>query len=954
VKSSKKHSVSSPPAGKMGAGSRCCNRNNRFSQRREGAEKKLGSDLIEELKTLVRWLDKVDKTDMALVGSKFANLGEIQKMGLNVPFGFCITTVAYQKFVQQNNLRDRLSGMLEKIDYDDHDTVQSVAEKMKTVTVNQELNNNLKDDITKAYDRLQNNAKTIHFVVRSSCTFEDLPDSSFAGQYDTYLGIIDLLHSVKKCWASLWNERALVYRERRGIDHFKALMAVIVQPMIACKQSGVLFTVNPVSNKRDEIFINASWGLGESIVSGEVAGDEYIVNKTSREIKIQKIGNKDVETVQHPEGIRRIQVANNRRTKQCLSEEQIRKLVAIGLKLEEHFECPQDIEWGIAHHDIYVLQSRNITTLDSVKKVIKELRTKTYNKKTVWCNTLVSEILPSPKPLTWEVLKLGLSKEGSFGIYEREVGLGKVASEGILQLISGKPYYNICKLCDSFSFYGLPIKLFDYEKIKKNPSMVNNFQPQLDYSRYGVKLLFFVLKFILLLPYSLYKTGALVFKLYDLIKKIHTRYNNKVLPDYLKYIEETDNKELKLFSEKDLVEEIEQLIRHWACITLKDHIFAEICFGTVGALLEFLVGEKNTSILLSGNEGNKLLETNLQLWTLASQASPEVAAIIIHNPSEQILKNLQNSEYGKEYLEKTRQFLKKYGHRTSDEFELSTARWHEEPAKVFGMIKHYLKAKKINPIDRFEKQKRTRIELEQKLLKEYSTGIYKLFPVERKLYLFALKYSQLYSALIETTKFYHLMEYAQLRRFLVELGMHFLRRENSGIEDKDDIFYLLTEELSLVVQNGLSDVEVRQLISIRKSDYKKNLSIQLPPVIFYDSLDTIGKPNKITDSDVLKGTPVSGGRVQGKVRIILTPSEFGNFREGEILVASRTDVGWTPLFFTAKALVMDTGNVLSHGAVIAREYGLPTVVNVTDASKILKDGQEIVVDGEEGKVYIIK
>ena len=326
--------------------------------------------------------------------------------------------------------------------------------------------------------------------------------------------------------------------------------------------------------------------------------------------------------------------------------------------------------------------------------------------------------------------------------------------------------------------------------------------------------------------------------------------------------------------------------------------------------------------------------------------------VIINNKSGEIVQNLQKSECGRDYLDRTQQFLQEYGHRTSDEYELSTERWHEEPAKVFEMIQHYLKAKRTNPVDRFEKQKRTRIELEQKLVEEYSTGIYKFLPGERKLFLFALKYSQLYSALIETTNFYHLMEYAQLRRFLVELGMRFSDREQNGIEDKDDIFYLLPRELRLVVQNELSDDQVRRLISKRKSEYKTNLSIQLPPVIFYDSLDKLGEPIDIIVSDVLKGTSVSGGRVKGKVKIILNPSEFRDFQEGEVLVASRTDVGWTPLFFTAKALVMDTGNVLSHGAVIAREYGLPSVVNVKDASKILKNGQEIIVDGDEGKVYL--
>jgi pyruvate,water dikinase len=913
------------------------------------------------MKTSLKWLDEVDKIDLPLVGSKFANLGEMRKMEFNIPFGFCITTVSYQEFVQQSNLTEYLSRMLGKINYDNHDAVKDAAEKIKAKIVNQEMPTHIKNDITEAYNKLRGDTKALHFAVRSSCTFEDLPDSSFAGQYDTYLGVsgnTDLFIRIRNCWASLWNERVLVYRERKNIDHLKALMAVIVQPMIACKQSGVMFTVNPLSNKRDEICINASWGLGEVIVTGEVAGDEYIVNKESMDINIQRIGNKNIEYVQQPKGTKRIQTDSNKRKQQCLSGEQIRKLALIGSKVEEHFKCPQDIEWGIADNDIYIFQARDITTLDKnkdvIKNVIKELETRAYDRKTVWCNTLLSEIIPSPKPLTWEVLKLGLSKEGCFGIYEREVGLGKVAAEGLLDLIAGKPYYNVAKLCDTFSFYGIPLRLFDYEKTKENTSLANTFQPQLDYGKYGEKLLFFVLKYVLLLPYSLYKTGALANKVFNLIINCHIKYYNEVLPGYLKYIEETNNRELKQLSEKELVDEIERVMRNWASITFRDHILSEICFETSCTLLNSIVGEKQTSILLSGIEGNKLLETNLQLWLLADQVSPEVADIIINNKAEHIVQNLQKSEYGRDYLERTQQFLQKYGHRTSDEFELATPRWHEEPAKVFEMIQHYVKAKKTNPIDSFEKQKRTRIELEQKVVKEYSNGIYKLFPMVRKLFLFALKYSQIYSAMRETTKFYHLMEYSQLRRFLVELSTRLLHKEKSGVEDKDDVFYLLPKELRLIVQNDLGEDQIRQIILKRKIDYETNLSVQLPPVIFYDSLDRLGEPSDIMVSDVLKGTPVSGGKVQGKVRIILDPSEFGKFQEGEILVASRTDVGWTPLFFTAKALVMDTGNVLSHGAIIAREYGLPTVVNVKDASKILKDGQEIIVDGEEGKVYISK
>jgi len=908
---------------------------------------------------LIKWLEQTDRSHVPYVGSKFANLGEMLKMGVPVPQGFCICTQAYQDYVEQSNLNELISGMLEKINLDDHEAIKHAAQKIREVALNQEINSSLRSEITEALNKLQDKSKATHFAIRSSSTFEDLQDSSFAGQYDSYLGVIDiedLLAKVKKCWASLWNDRAIVYREQRNIDHLQANMAVIVQSMIACNQSGVMFTRNPLSNLKNEVIINASWGLGDAVVSEEVNGDEYKVNRTTNKINIEIIGTKEIESVLQQQGIKRIKVSANRREQQCLSEGQIRKLVSIGLKIEELFKSPQDIEWGIADHEICIFQSRGITSLkkneEVVNSIIKELEIKNYRKDTVWSNTLLAEILTSPKPLTWEIIKLGLSKQGSFGVYERDLGLGTVASEGLLELIAGKPYYNISKLCDTFSFYGFPIKLFEYEKVKKDPSIANNFQPQIDYGKWGGNLLLFILKFLVLLPYSLYRVGLVLVKLNTLVKNCHSEFETKTLPDYLQYITAIKNMDLLEISENDLLEEINRLIQNWACVTLQDHIFSEICLGVTSGLLEAIVGEKQVIVLLSGIEGNKLLETNFKLWDLAGQASPQVANIFKGNEAGQIIEKLKSFENGREYLESVQRFLEEYGHRTSDEFELAIPRWYEDPGAVFVLIRHYLQSKKANPIEHFKTQKEIRINLEEKIAGEFSRGIYKLFPFIKALFLSTLKYSQIYSSMRETTKFYHLMEYAQLRRFLVELGSRFTKRKNTLLKDVNDIFYLLPAELSMIVKNELSHMQVEKIISNRKKEYKTNLSVQLPSVIFYDDLRAIEQLRELISSDVLEGTPVSGGRVRGRVRIILNPDELEKFREGEILVAPRTDAGWIPFFFTAAAFVMDTGNVLSHGAIVAREYGLPAVVNVKDASKILKDGQEIIVDGDEGKVYI--
>ncbi|MBN1998695.1 PEP/pyruvate-binding domain-containing protein [candidate division KSB1 bacterium] len=252
--------------------------------------------------TYIKWQDNVDQTHKSIVGAKFANLGELVSLGMNVPSGFCINTVAFFEFTRQSNLMDYISKTLESVNYNDRKVVKRNVEKITASILKQEINSHIKKAITRAYNRLRKNTKASHFAVRSSGVYEDLPDSSFAGQYDTYLGVSgieDLLFSVKKCWASVWNERILYYRRSKNLDHSKVSMAVIVQPVIACLQSGVMFTVNPVSNKIDEIVINAGWGLGEVIVSQEVSADEYIVCKSSKNIKKKRIGDKNTESVLH-------------------------------------------------------------------------------------------------------------------------------------------------------------------------------------------------------------------------------------------------------------------------------------------------------------------------------------------------------------------------------------------------------------------------------------------------------------------------------------------------------------------------------------------------------------------------------------------------------------------------------------------------------------------------------
>jgi len=314
--------------------------------------------------------NQVDRHSIALVGGKGANLGELISNHFPVPDGYCITVNAYKRFIEENRLDEKINQIIELIDWKNPADIAHHSEKIRGLIEEHEINSEMKSEIIKAYKQMDSVRNEKGYVaVRSSATAEDLPDSSFAGQQETYLyvkGEKELIHFVKSCWASLWSTRAMSYRHKKDYDHRKVFISVVIQEMVDATVSGILFTNNPLSQNRNEIYISSSYGLGELIVSGQITPDSFIIDKNNLRVKHQELGTKEKELViGTTERTTLLEVSSNRREAYSLTQDQLRELGGLALKVEQHYDFPQDMEWAFAEGKLYLLQARPITTLNN-------------------------------------------------------------------------------------------------------------------------------------------------------------------------------------------------------------------------------------------------------------------------------------------------------------------------------------------------------------------------------------------------------------------------------------------------------------------------------------------------------------------------------------------------------------------------------------------------------------
>ncbi|MHC4499914.1 MAG: PEP/pyruvate-binding domain-containing protein, partial [Planctomycetota bacterium] len=774
-------------------------------------------------------------------------------------------------------------------------------------------------------------------AVRSSATAEDLPDHSFAGLYETYLGISNIgscIEAIKKCWASLWTERAYEYRQKNGLDHLAVNIAVIVQSLIEADASGVIFTADPATGRRERIVIEACFGLGNTLVSGKVTPDRFVINKKTLKTISQNVAEKKIESVLDESGsVKEQTVTPERATVASISKSTARKLAKLAKRVEAEFGCPQDIEWALRGRKIYLLQSRPITALPPPKS---------WQDRQIWSNFGVGEVLPDVvSPVMWSMLQcLG---NNFFDPSLRTLCINR-RDTPVFGLIAGRLYFNA-------SFWTAVIMCFpglddyDFRKNAGNETGLLNLLeklenvPQEDLPKIDFSRTRFILKLPLLLINIIANTPEKGESILANAKKMNKKWRSLD-------ISALSAEQIAEYC-KDAIDDFERLV-----VAHTPYLFSiMVAFPALEIVCAKWLSDDVSCAkrLLAGLGDMDDAESAMGLWRLALKAHewPEIeTAILTAGHWENTAQKVSGLERGDEFLKSWDEFMARHGHHCRAEMEPYNPRWYETPDYILGLVRSYLTCiGKTDPLENYKRLANEREQLAARCRRKLKN------PIKRLIFNKLLIRSQKGALFRENIKSEVVQLIAVMRKLLLELGQ---RHANKGLlADPDDIFFMELEDI-LQMSKGRHKCDIKEVIAARRREYRKWHSIMPPKVVVgkYDP-DSFVPELVDTNADVLNGWAVSSGVATGKARVILRTDSDEQVLAGEILVAPFTDPGWTPYFLPAAAIVMDQGSLLSHGSIVAREYGIPAVVNVGPATKIIKTGQTIQVDGDHGIVTVL-
>ncbi|MHC4626716.1 MAG: PEP/pyruvate-binding domain-containing protein [Planctomycetota bacterium] len=852
-------------------------------------------------------LDAAWPVDKDSIGPKAMSLVRMIRAGLAVPAGFCVTERVLREHLERNNLIARLKSLVEKIAKARPHARGALLSNLRQVIAEAPLTEQVRRQIEDHYHRL--GAERV--AVRSSGTAEDLAGHSFAGQHDSYLGIArveDCVEAVKKCWASLWTLRAYEYRQRNGFDHLKISMAVIVQQLVAADTSGVIFTADPVTGERGNLLIEACFGLGEALVSGKVTPDRFVVRKNKLKLWSRTISDKKLQCILSANGsVEECPVGQDRAVSPTLDRRQMRRLARLAVRIETEFGCPQDIEWAIRGRNIYLLQSRPITALPPERS---------WEDRQIWCAYPVREVMPDPvTPVTVSLLEEMLS--GFFDPLFRLLCVER-GDHPAFDIIAGMVYFNaniwaavIGCLPGGGNVDGM--KLAGSHKGLREVTRRLQVATEKDLPDLKHKKVRFYLKLPLIIAGWLRNTPA---------------RGRRILAKVAAETERWSHLDAATPSCEQIIERLDQLMAQFT--ELLSHVLYLFSMISAFPVLEWVCAkwlcddDSCATQLLAGVGDMVDADAGLELWRLAVAAdeSDEVKTLLLSDSDWATLEGrLSQLESGREFLAGWYRFMHRHGHHCRGEIELYNRRWFETPDYILKLVRGYMsQIGKIDPIANHTERAKQRRQLEQKCRRQLRN------PLKRLIFNRYLVHSQQGWVFRENVKSEVVKQLTTMRKLLLALGNRLADKD--VIATPDDVFFLRLDEIPLVVRDN-ADFDIREAVASRRAEYDKNSLIKPPDVV-------IGRfdPDKCTaaelyeDAEVLQGLAVSPGVVTGKARVILRADTEEQLLAGEILVAPFTDPGWTPYFVPAAAIVMNEGGIISHGSIIAREYGIPAVVNV--------------------------
>jgi len=857
--------------------------------------------------------------DMPLLGGKGANLGELYSAGFPVPPGFGIVSTGYADFLAANHLDSPLRQLVAEVDFRELQQVEEVSSRIRHLISNAPIPDEIVSGIRDAYNTMK---KDTPVAVRSSSMVPGLGKSSFPGQMDTFydvVGLSEILTNVKMCWASLWTARAVADRWNKGIDHFDVRVSALIQEMIPSEFSGVAFTANPVSRK-DEFVIEAIQGLGEALVSGKVSPHLFLLTKEPLTFTEQPASSE-------------------------IPHDLILKVAEMSGRIAKHYGKPQDIEWAYAGERLYVLQSRDIVMKTEDKLDYSGLEK--WNKETVsgedaviWTRAWSDEVLTRAiTPLFYSVQADLITVTYDF-IY-RCYGLTGLLPLKLMRFHKNRGYFSTRYLMECLRY--VPKSLRDDEVLKF-------FTPD-------------QAKEVKSLPFLVWKKLASEFRLFVLHRKYtftrcHRTYYEDWRPELLQRVAELDSLDLNSAS-------LEQLESYFLGMDrlIKDHCHP-VGFGVMvhtAAVITFLAKvlekwhEDKTviGILLSGIPGNFTVETNEETWRLSRliKRSPALADIFARYPSTEIMSRLGDIAEGRTFLEHMEQFRNKYAFRGAEDREISFPRWGDAPNLLLDVLQLFIQAgDEAEPEAAERKTRAKREQATRELLQVLSRqrwGRLKAITFQ-----FLLRYSHIYSLFRENQRYdIDRVFYGERKAFralgerLVQMGV---------VAEMDDVWFLSKEEVFDALYERVSRDQVRKMIVPRKAEYRRYM-LNPPPMFLqgdteFESVTAEAETPGPGDAHVLKGIAASYGKAAGVARVVQSMSELSRVKPGDILVTNSTDPGWTPVFLLIRGLVLETGGILAHGTVLSREYGLPAVTSVRNATRLIRDGELIAIDGSRGTI----
>lgn len=778
----------------------------------------------------------------------------------------------------------------------------------------------LADAILAAHGRLlESGSPLVLCAVRSSATAEDLGAASFAGQHGTYYYVDapQLLRKVKQCWASLWSPEAVSYRTTHGIDHASVSMAVVVQEMIASEISGVAFTANPVNGSRDELIIESSWGMGAAIVDGRVTPDRYVVARAGLHVREQRIAEKRFMVSSQLEAGREARledVPHALRLRETLSSDHLRTVAEWSLKAEAHFARPQDVEWAIHDGAFFLLQSRPITVMgrEDVGRGIEG--------KYVLFKPLVENFTDPLTPLTADLF-----------LHIRPPGL---------RAIRGWFYFDVEFLQRLLPFDVTPQQLAEHLYSFSKDAPAWKLVPGKLPAAFFVGLFGYLVFAVLLVRTGRLPDGAL-----DSYRALCRKVDDD--PDL-----GPEGVLRRLFLVPRLLDPIGNMAIFANALAIRFVFWIRLLQRLLHRWAPGLRADADV-LLGSGSEGVLSAEMGRGIWALAREAKrrPRVREVLLNNAPERALAALRREPEAREFLLGIEGFLAVNGHRAVKEFELRSVRWEEDPSPVLGMVRNYLMVES-DPEAQERKTAQARAELTLEL-----RGKLEAFPLERALGLrfrlirYVAERVKYFLKLRENSRFYHIMCFGVVRKKALRAEAELLRQ--GKLKCKDDVFFLRLPELTALQAGRLGWRDVEDRVRERRIEHIRLTKMGPPKTIGFE-LPRKETPAGATGEGVLlDGQSASPGRYEGTARVILDPSVDLQLLPGEVLVAPYTDPAWTPLFLTAGAAVVEIGSYLSHAGTVAREFGMPCVVDVSEATLRIRSGDRIAVDGDEGSVRIL-